>query len=151
MTGAVVNGTPGGSPSEHGLGATIRGRLVKTAIAALLFPSLLSLVGCTQYIQYWTKAGGSDEAFAATSAWCDVSSFKRFPPMTFGRPGFYPNPMTQCVPTPAGTNCIVTNPGYLPQATAAADTNAPPRAAAFQSCMMAAGWRPMGFASDRRL
>jgi hypothetical protein len=144
------SGGRGDSLPEQVPGTTGRDRPRKARIA-LLFSTLLSLVGCTQYVQYWTKAGGSDEALAATTAYCGANSMQRFPPVTFGRPGFYPNPTTQCVPTAGGTNCIVINPGYVPQATAAADTNAPPRAAAFQSCMMAAGWRPLGFTADGRL
>jgi hypothetical protein len=136
--------------AEHGPGTTIRNRL-STVGAYLHFSVLLSFVGCTQYVQYWGRAGGNDDALAATSASCVGNSWQRLPPVTFGRPGFYPNPLTHCVPTAGGLNCTLINPGYLPQATAAADTNAPPRAAAFQNCMMAAGWRPLGVAADGRV
>lgn len=104
----------------------------------------LAFTGCTQYVQYWARPGGTEAQFQATSASCGENAARQFPPMTFGRPGFYPTPLTECEPTAGGTNCIVIGAGYLPQARAANDTNAWPRERAFQSCMMAAGWRPLG-------
>jgi hypothetical protein len=136
--------------SEYASHTTIHNRWSKAGIS-LFFPMLLTFSGCTHYVQYWVRAGENDEMLEATSASCAARAGQQFPPVTFGRAGFYPNPTTQCVPTAGGPNCGLINPGYLPQATAAADTNAAPRAAAFQSCMMAAGWRPLGVTADGRV
>ena len=106
---------------------------------------LLAFAGCAYQAQYWAKPGGTQAAFETASASCGAAAARQFPPMTFGRPGFYPNLQTECEPTAGGTNCIVIGSGYLPQARAANDTNEGPRAQAFQGCLMAQGWRPVGF------
>lgn len=114
----------------------------------LVVPVLLVVSGCARTVSYWAKPGGSDAALAAVSDSCANSAGNQFPPVSLGRPGFYPNPTTHCIPTAGGLNCTVIGAGYLPQARSEADTNAPPRMAAFQRCMVAAGWKPLGVAAD---
>jgi hypothetical protein len=107
-------------------------------------PLSLALAGCVQawYDEYWFKAGATHDEFARAEFDCEQSAFTRFPPMTFGKPGYFSTGQSYCSPTPGGTNCVLINPGYLPQARAANDTNEPPREQAFTACMAARGWHP---------
>ena|ERR1051326_8628505 len=112
--------------------------------AFLAISMLLVTAGCTEvwYDAYWFKAGGSEAARARAEYDCDQSSFARYPPITLGHPGYFSTEQSFCSPTPNGPSCVLINPGYLPQARPANDTNEWPREQAFQSCMMAQGWHP---------
>lgn len=104
--------------------------------------TLLTLVGCTEYRQYWAKPGGSEADFAVDASHCEDQAVHQYPPVSLGLPGYFPNQQTWCTPTSGGPNCQIINPGYLPQATSSADRNAGPREGAFGECMLARGWRP---------
>ena len=107
----------------------------------LVAAMLLTVGGCTQYIQYWARPGGTEAAFEVAASNCENAAQARFPPVTFGVPGYFANPNTYCMPTSGGPSCEIVGPGYLPQARSAADTNAGARETAFQQCMLAEGWR----------
>jgi hypothetical protein len=109
----------------------------------LLFGSMLLAVGgCTGAPgQYWA-AGPTQATFDADTATCDSAAFVRYPPMTMGVPGYFASNDEFCSPTPLGTNCVIINPGYLPQVQPSGDSNAAPRARAFHSCMVTKGWHP---------
>src|ERR1700761_3276703 len=108
----------------------------------LLLTSLLStLAGCgVYYTEYWARPGGTEAEFQAAAAKCDGDALARFPPVTLGQRGYFATPDTWCTPTAGGTNCVLINPGYLPQAQSAADTNEVPRENAARQCLMAGGW-----------
>ena len=111
----------------------------------LLVASMLFAVsGCAVYGEYWTwsRPGGTEAEFQAAAANCGTNAAARFPPMTFGAPGYFRSSNEYCTPTSGGTNCNLINSGYLPQARSEADTNTVPREHAFEACMVAAGWRP---------
>jgi hypothetical protein len=110
----------------------------------LALPVSFSLAGCAPAWDdaYWFKPGATHDEFARAEFDCGQSAFTRFPPMTFGKPGYFSTGQSYCSPTPGGTNCIQINPGYLPQAQPANDTNEPPREQAFAACMAARGWHP---------
>lgn len=110
----------------------------------LAVPLMMLIAGCTQTAVYWTRPGGTDAEVRAAEYDCDRTASARYPPMTFGRPGYFQTEQSFCSPTPGGPNCVMINPGYLPQATAASDSNEQPRAATFGTCMVSRGWRPVG-------
>jgi hypothetical protein len=112
--------------------------------AILAIPMLLAMTGCAEvwYVAYWARPGSSEADFARDQYDCDQSAFARFPPVTLGKPGYFSTQQSFCSPTPAGSNCVLINPGYLPQARPANDQNELPREQAFHTCMMAYGWRP---------
>jgi hypothetical protein len=103
---------------------------------------LCSMVGCAAPGPAWVRSGATDAQFAAAASSCQSAAATRFPPMTFGKPGYFSAPDEWCTPTAGGTNCTIIGDGYLPQARSAADTNETPRANAFHACMVAGGWRP---------
>jgi hypothetical protein len=110
-----------------------------------LIPFLAILAGCTPppvYVSYWARPGAPPDAFAAASEECQARAFSAFPPMSLGQEGVFLNNETFCQPTSGGTNCMLINPGYLPQARSENDQNLVPRAQSFERCMMAGGWRP---------
>ena len=113
---------------------------------ALIFMSLvLTMGGCAAYYgEYWSRSGGTEAQFQAAALKCESDAATRYPPMTLGRKGWFATPDTWCTQTAGGPNCVLINPGYLPQAQSAADTNELPRSNAFRACMMAGGWRPVG-------
>ena len=105
-------------------------------------PLVLMLAGCgAYYTEYWVRPGGSEAAFEAAASRCESDALARFPPMTFGQKGYFATPNTWCTPTAGGTNCSIINPGYLPQAQSAADTNEGPRENAVHQCLLAGGWQ----------
>jgi hypothetical protein len=110
----------------------------------LAVPLLSLIAGCTENAVYWARPGGTAAELGAAEYDCDRTASARYPPMTFGRPGYFQTESSFCSPTSGGPNCVVINPGYLPQATAANDTNEQPRDATFGNCMMSRGWRPSG-------
>ena len=109
----------------------------------LLGSMLFAIGGCTAHQQYWAAPGATETTFEAASSTCDKAALVHFPPMTMGVPGYFATPEEFCSPTAAGTNCMIINPGYLPQVQSSADTNASPRSNAFRSCMVTKGWRPV--------
>jgi hypothetical protein len=110
---------------------------------ALLVTSMVFAVsGCAVYGEYWSRPGATEAQFEAAAANCENAAVARFPPMTFGAPGFFRTSNEYCMPTAGGLNCNLIHSGYLPQARSDADTNAVPRANAFEACMVAGGWRP---------
>ena len=110
----------------------------------LAVPLLLGMTGCVAawYDAYWFKSDGTEQEFARAEFDCEQSSFARYPPISLGRPGYFSSNQSFCSPTPAGPNCVLINPGYLPQARSANDTNDLPREKEFTACMIARGWRP---------
>ena len=110
----------------------------------LLVTSMLSIIGGCTVVEGpgWVRAGSTEAQFEAAASTCDTAATTRFPPMTMGAAGYFSAPNEWCSPTSGGTSCTIINPGYLPQARSAADTNDTPRENAFRSCMMAGGWRP---------
>jgi hypothetical protein len=110
---------------------------------------LLTMSGCgAYYTEYWVRPGSTEAQFEVAASRCESEAEARFPPMTFGMRGYFASPNTWCTPTAGGTNCVLINPGYLPQAQAANDTNEVPRANAFHACLMAGGWHPAGPADN---
>lgn len=110
----------------------------------LFASALLAIGGCAAQRVSWTPpTGGEDAAFETAAVNCENTAAARFPPVTFGSPGYFPTPNTWCIPTAGGPSCMMINEGYLPQARAAIDTNATPRETAFRACMVAGGWRPV--------
>jgi hypothetical protein len=104
---------------------------------------LLAMAGCTPDGPYWARPGATPAQFDVARAACETTANKRYPPVSLGVPGYFAAPNSWCGPTSGGTNCLIVGQGYLPQARGAGDTNDQPREAAFQSCMMTVGWRPV--------
>src|SRR3954454_6304406 len=91
-------------------------------------PLLSALAGCgVYYTEFWVRPGGTEAQYIAAATGCDREAEARFPPMTLGRQGWFETPNTWCTQTAGGPNCSIINPGYLPQAQSAADTNEGPR------------------------
>jgi hypothetical protein len=111
----------------------------------LFFTLALTMGGCGAYYgQYWARAGGTEAEFEIAAGKCESDAMSRYPPITLGQRGYFSTPDTWCTPTAGGTNCVLINPGYLPQAQSAADTNELPRENAFHACLLAGGWQPVG-------
>jgi hypothetical protein len=114
----------------------------------LLTSMALVMSGCAVQAPYWYRPGATEAQFEAAASNCDGAADTRFPPVTMGKPGYFAAPNEWCAATPGGTNCMIIGAGYLPQARSSADTNEWPRANAFNSCMIAGGWRPAGPEAD---
>lgn len=103
----------------------------------------LTAAGCAPPPTLWARPGSSAQDFHLATNFCQSQAFARFPPFSLGAPGYFSTNQTQCTPGLAGPNCMIINPGYLPQARTASDINAGSREGTFRMCMMASGWRPV--------
>src|ERR1700676_4718508 len=110
--------------------------------ALVVASMLLTVGGCAVYGQYWSRPGSTEAEFEVAASNCESAALARFPPVTFGMPGYFRTHNEYCTMTAGGPNCQIIGSGYLPQAQSAADTNEVPRENAFQQCMFAGGWRP---------